>query len=106
MMRRKFTSLVFLIPLMMLLPLLGMAQQRAITGTVKSASSNTALASVSVKVVGTDRGTMTDAGGNFSITASTGEILEFTDIGHVSQRHTINNSSTYIIVMAPNEKVE
>ena len=80
MMRRKITSLVFLIPLVMLLPIIGMAQQRTITGTVKSAKDNLPVPSTSVKVVGTDRGTMTDANGFFSITASTGDVLEFTGI--------------------------
>lgn len=105
-MRRKITSLVFFIPLVMLLPLLGMAQQRTITGTVKSANGNTPLDRASVKVVGTDRGTITDANGNFSITASTGEILEFTGIGYVSQQQKITSSGTYLISMAPTEKLE
>ena len=105
-MRRKITSLVFLIPLVMLLPLIGMAQQRTITGTVKSAKDNVPVPSTSVKVVGSDRGTMTDANGNFSITASTGEVLEFTGIGFVSKQQTITSSNTYDIFMASDEKVE
>ena len=105
-MRRKITSLVFLIPLVMLLPIIGMAQQRTITGTVKSAKDNTPLQSTSVKVVGTDRGTMTDANGIFSITASTGDVLEFTGIGFVSKQQTVNSSNTYDIFMASDEKVE
>ncbi|HET6767474.1 MAG TPA: SusC/RagA family TonB-linked outer membrane protein, partial [Chitinophagaceae bacterium] len=105
-MRRKITSLVFLIPLAMLLPLLVIAQERTITGTVKSADGKIPLDRVSVKVVGTTRGTMTNASGNFSITASTGEILEFTDIGYVSQRQTVDNTNTYLILMAPSEKIE
>ena len=105
-MRRKITSLVFLIPLVMLLPIIGMAQQRTITGTVKSAKDNVPVPSTSVKVVGTDRGTMTDANGNFSITASTGEVLEFTGIGFVSKKQTVNNSNTYDILMASDEKIE
>src|SRR6187431_1347172 len=106
MMRRKITSLVFLIPLVMLLPIIGMAQQRTITGTVKSAKDNIPVPSTSVKVVGTDRGTMTDANGNFSITASTGEVLEFTGIGFVAKRQTVNSSDTYDILMASDERVE
>src|SRR6478736_2157257 len=106
MMRRKITSLVFLIPLVMLLPLLGMAQQRTITGSVKSAKDNAPIPSTSVKVVGTTRGSIKDFNGNFSITASTGEILEFSGIGFVSQRQTVNSSSTYDILLAPDEKLE
>src|SRR6188768_2335335 len=106
MMRRKITSLVFLIPLVMLLPIIGIAQQRTITGTVKSAKDNVPVPSTSVKVVGTDRGTMTDANGIFSITASTGDVLEFTGIGFVSKQQTVNSSNTYDIFMASDEKVE
>src|SRR6187455_3639602 len=106
MIRRKITSLVLLIPLVMLLPILVMAQQRTITGTVKSANGNIVIDRASVKVVGTDRGTVTDANGNFSITASTGEVLEFTGIGFVSKQQKVNSSSTYDIVMASDEKVE
>ena len=105
-MRRKITSLVFLIPLVMLLPLLGMAQQRTITGTVKSTKDNVSAPSTSVKVVGTDRGTITDANGNFSLKASTGEILEFSGIGIVSQRQTVTSADTYNILLAPDEKLE
>ncbi|HET9747025.1 MAG TPA: SusC/RagA family TonB-linked outer membrane protein, partial [Chitinophagaceae bacterium] len=106
MMTRKITPLVFLLSLVTLLPLLGIAQQRTITGTVKSANSNLGLDRVSIKVVGTDRGTTTGANGTFSIRASTGEVLEFTDIGHLPQRQTIGNSDTYDILLTPNEKVE
>ncbi|HJS55167.1 MAG TPA: SusC/RagA family TonB-linked outer membrane protein, partial [Chitinophagaceae bacterium] len=106
MMRRKIISLVFLIPLVMLLPITGMAQQRTITGTVNSANGNTPLDRASVKIVGTDRGTITDVNGNFSITASTGEVLEFTAIGYVSQQQKITSSDTYLISMAPSEKLE
>src|SRR6185436_1338775 len=106
MMRRKITSLVFLIPLVMLLPIIGMAQQRTITGTVKSANGNIAIDRASVKIIGTDRGTITDANGNFSISASTGEVLEFSGVGYVSQQQKVTSSDTYLISMAPNEKLE
>src|SRR5258705_4054262 len=106
MMRRKITSLVFLISLVMLLPLLGIAQERTITGTVKSANGSIPLDRVSVKVIGTKRGTMTDVNGNFSITTNTGDILEFTNVGYVSQRQTVTGSTTYLISMAPSERIE
>lgn len=105
-MRRKITSLVFLIPLLMLLPLIGMAQQRTITGTVKSSKDNVAVPSASVKIVGTDRGTTTDALGLFSIMASTGDVLEFSGVGFTTQRHTVNSSNTYNILMESSEKIE
>lgn len=92
-MRRKITSLVFLIPLVMLLPLIGMAQERTITGTVKSAEGNNPLERVSVKVVGSKKGTVTDAKGNFTITASTGQVLQFTYVGYATYEATVGNSN-------------
>ena len=105
-MKQKITSLVFLIPLVMLLPLLGMAQQRTITGTVKASTDNVALDGISVKIVGTNRGTLTDAAGNFSISASTGERLEFSAIGFTSQQLTVTSSDSYQVLMVASERIE
>ena len=70
-MRQRIFSLVFLIPLVMLLSLSVMAQEKTITGTVRSSNGNAPLESVTITVVGTKKSTLTDANGSFSITAST-----------------------------------
>ena len=55
-----------------------------IRGVIRDASGEP-LIGVSVVVKGTTRGVATDAGGNFSIDARPGEILEISYIGFISQ---------------------
>ena len=61
-MRSFFTLLI-----LSLLPQLTMAQNRTLTGTVKSSTDDQPLPGVSVVVEGTTKGTVTDLDGNFSI---------------------------------------
>ena len=98
-MRQKIKSLVFLIPLVMVLSLSVMAQEKTITGTVISSNGNAPLALVSIKVVGTTRGTMTDANGKFSITASSGQVLQFTYVGHTTYETTVGTSNNLDITL-------
>ncbi|HJS55093.1 MAG TPA: hypothetical protein VJ765_11130, partial [Chitinophagaceae bacterium] len=62
MMRRKITSLVFLIPIVMLLPIIGVAQQRNISGTIKGENQNP-LEGATISVKNTNRVTQTNANG-------------------------------------------
>lgn len=58
------------------------AQDRIISGTVTSSESGYApLSGVTVKVKGINRSTQTDGNGNFTITAKTGDVLQFTYVG-------------------------
>ena len=63
-----------------------------ITGTVVD-SSGAGLSSVSVAVKGTKNGTSTDAGGNFSITASDNATLVFSSLGYAMQEVAVNGRS-------------
>jgi TonB-linked SusC/RagA family outer membrane protein len=98
MMRRKITSLVFLMPLVMLLPLLGMAQQRNISGTV-TGENQSPLQGATISVKNTNRVTQTDVNGHFSIQAATGEILVITYVGFESQELNVNNGSVFAVTM-------
>ncbi|MCZ2459336.1 MAG: SusC/RagA family TonB-linked outer membrane protein [Chitinophagales bacterium] len=82
---RKIPQLAFALLLMLLciLPSLH-AQQRTISGTVTAEESNAPLQGVTVKVKGTNRATQTDANGNYSISATSPEILEFSYVGYES----------------------
>lgn len=102
-MRQKITSLVLLMSLVTFLPLFSMAQERTITGTVRSSSGNAPLESVSVKVVGTSKGTVTDANGKFSIMASSGQVLQFTYVGFTTYETTVGNSNNLEITLANQE---
>lgn len=59
------------------------AQEREITGMVRDAETNEPLIGVNVTVTGTQTGTITNADGSYSITASPGDSLHFSYIGYL-----------------------
>src|SRR6059058_4469826 len=97
-MRKLLQLLTFLMLLIVMLPSLGMAQQRNISGTVR-AENQTPLEGVTVSVKNTTRVTQTDANGSFSIQAATGETLVITYVGYASQELKVNNSSVVSVTM-------
>lgn len=64
----------------------GIANAKTITGKVVSASDNEPLIGVSVQLLGTQRGAVTDLDGHYSIDANEGETLTFSYIGFVTQQ--------------------
>lgn len=60
----------------------GLAQATAITGTVLSETQQEPLGNVSIKIKGSNVGTITDDNGRFSINAETGAELTFTYVGY------------------------
>src|ERR1041385_8551222 len=62
--------------------------QGKVQGTVMDEKGET-LPGVSVKLKGTNEGTVTDLNGKFSINASTGQILVFTYVGYTVQQVTL-----------------
>jgi len=71
------------------------AQQNEVRGQVTDSAGNP-LAGVAVKLVGTSKGTVTDEKGAYAITANTGDELEFSYIGFVNQRATVNGATVNI----------
>jgi TonB-linked SusC/RagA family outer membrane protein len=67
--------------LLLLSPLVLLAQERTVSGKVLS-QDNTPLAGVNVRVKGTNRAVQTDVNGNFSITVNAGERLELSHVGY------------------------
>lgn len=70
-----------------------------ITGKVTS-SDNEALVGVSIRVEGTDKGTITDVDGNFALTAPSDGVLTFTFVGYDVQKVPVNNRSIINVQMA------
>ena len=64
-----------------------------ITGKVTSSENNEPLVGVSIRLEGTDKGTITDVDGNFSLTAPSDAVLLFTFIGFETQKVPVNNQS-------------
>ena len=72
--------------------------QRQVTGTVEDNSGNS-IPGASVIVVGTSSGTVTDIEGNFAISVSSGDQLEFSFVGYESQTVTVGAQSTLTITL-------
>lgn len=71
-----------------------LAQSKRISGTVRSAGDATALSGVSVLVKGTDRGTITDAKGMFTMEVVQGDTLLFTYVGYQQQLIAVGEMNT------------
>ncbi|RBQ05866.1 SusC/RagA family TonB-linked outer membrane protein [Pedobacter miscanthi] len=70
-----------------------MAQERTITGTVTSSDDKLPIPGVSVRVKGTQTGTVTDASGKYSVKVTANSTtLEFTYVGYVAISKTITGS--------------
>ena len=76
------------------------AQQLTVTGRVTDGTNGSALPGVSILVKGTSQGTTTDADGNYSINASSENVLSFSFIGYETQEITVGQRSTIDISMA------
>ena len=69
--------------------------QRTITGRVTKSTDNTPLTGVTVVVKGTTTGSITDAGGGYSISVPNNEaILQFSFIGYTSAEVTVGGQAT------------
>lgn len=72
--------------------------QAPVTGRVTD-NSGTGLPGVSIAVKGSSRGTVTDATGNFSLSASPGDVLVLSYIGYETKEVTVGNQSTLNVVL-------
>lgn len=99
---RKFVFLGATLLLLMLYASLAMAQTRTITGSVVTTDGKP-LQGVTVSVKGTPRATVTETNGSFSISASSGQVLEFSYIGYATQNVTVGSTTTISIVLATRE---
>ncbi len=75
-----------------------LAQEKNVSGTVTD-QDGLPLPGVSIMAVGTSNGTQTDFDGNYSITASIGQVLRFSYIGQKTVERTIGTSSTINVQM-------
>ncbi len=78
------------------------AQSAQVTGRVTAASSDSTLSGVSIRVKGTNIGTVTDDAGNFSISAARNATLIFSVVGYDELQVAVNNRSTLTVSMTAN----
>lgn len=101
-MKTKFSG--FLTLLLALTVQLTFAQDRTITGTVSDETGP--LPGVNIIIKGTTTGTDTDFDGNYSIEASTGDVLVFSFIGMKPVERTVGSDNTINVLMEPDNVLE
>ncbi|WP_346236479.1 SusC/RagA family TonB-linked outer membrane protein [Niabella insulamsoli] len=97
-MRKSFMPLLLSLVLLTALPGFAWAQQRTVTGVV----SNTAgqqLTGATIVVRGTTLAATTDANGRFTISAATGNVLEFSHVGYETRTITLKNETQLAITL-------
>ncbi|MFN8357810.1 MAG: SusC/RagA family TonB-linked outer membrane protein [Spirosomataceae bacterium] len=77
------------------------AQSVTVSGRVKSGEDASPLPGVNVLIKGSNRGVTTDAEGNFKISASKGDVLQFSFIGFLAQNITVGSQTTLEITLKP-----
>ncbi|GAB3960770.1 TonB-dependent receptor [Spirosoma harenae] len=81
-----------------------LAQDLSVSGRVTSSDDGSALPGVTVQVKGANRGTTTDAQGNYRIAAPANSQLVFSFIGYLTQEVAIGNRSTVDVSLAGDSK--
>ena len=77
------------------------AQDRTITGTIKSSDDQYGLPGANIVIDGTQSGTVTDADGHYSISVPTGATLIFSSIGYKTQKIVVSTQSVIDVVLEP-----
>jgi len=76
-------------------------QTRTVTGSVTSGEDGETIPGVNIFVKGTERGTVTDLDGNFTIEVIPEDILVFSAVGFTTEELTVGNRSVIDLQMAP-----
>lgn len=76
-----------------------MAQPKMITGKIISADDNKPLSGVTIAVLGKSNGTQTNRNGEYSIEASSGDVLVFSYVDFTSQEVTVGKTSVINLSM-------
>jgi TonB-linked SusC/RagA family outer membrane protein len=81
------------------------AQEKTISGVV-SDENGLPLPAATVLVKGTSNGTSTDFDGNYSITANTGDVLQFSYVGYSNMEMTVAGTSTISVQLQPDNALD
>lgn len=80
-------------------------QQQSISGVVTGSDGET-LVGVHVRVKGTNKATLTDSNGRYSINAGKGEVLEFSYIGYEKQEVAVNDRVQDVVLNLAENSLE
>jgi TonB-linked SusC/RagA family outer membrane protein len=98
--KRRFAVILFTAIMLTGSICVGNAQQkRTVNGKVAEAVSNMPLAGTTINVKSTNSTAISDADGNFSITAASGDVLVFYFMGYVTQEIVVSNQSQINVLM-------
>ncbi len=96
--RKNLKFFLFLVALLTVVSV--SAQQKTVTGNVTDAESGETLPGVTIAVMGTTRGTITNFDGQFSIDVEEGETLFFSFVGYTSQEILVGSSNVINVQLA------
>lgn len=82
-----------------------MQQQQSVSGVVKGSDGET-LVGVHVRVKGTNKATLTDADGRYSINAPEGSVLQFTYIGYEKQEISVSHRVLDVVLHIAENSLE
>jgi TonB-dependent starch-binding outer membrane protein SusC len=97
-------AVMFMIALLSGMSLSLLAQDRQVSGKVKDGNGG-AMPGVTVAVKGTQRGTNTNADGNYSISAPANATLVFSFVGYKAQEIVVGNQSTVNVSLSEDNAV-
>lgn len=100
----EMVSLFLILLTMLLTTTMGWAQTHSITGKVTATDDQGILPGVNVLVKGTLNGTITDAEGNFTITAGPDDFLVFSFVGYNTTEVQVGNRNTVDVSLATDAK--
>lgn len=78
---------------------------KVVKGKIVSSDTGEPLPGVTIIIKGTQKGTATDAFGNFSIEASNNDVLVIQSLGYVSEEIQVGDNTTFEIKLVPEIKV-
>ena len=78
-----------------------LAQEKEVSGTVTSSEDGVGLPGVSIVIVGTTQGTVTDNDGKYKLSVPSGATLKFSFIGYRSQELAVGSQTVIDVSMAP-----
>jgi len=95
-MKTKIKS--FLTLLLVLLVQVTFAQERNVSGTISDDMGP--ISDISVKIKGTEKGTVTDFDGKYTIKANKGDVIEFSHISYATISKIVGDSNTINVLMS------
>lgn len=103
----KLKSVKALLTLVAFMLLSFAVSSQTVTGVVTGADDNQPIPGVNIKVKGTDRGTITDLDGKFSVDVSSGDaVLIFSYVGYSTQEIIVGTQTTIDVLLAVGEDLE